>query len=141
MGDAPSPLAMARIHAAAFTQSRPWSQEEFTALLDSPLNFASGDGRCFALVRVIADEAELLTLATDPCFQRQGLARALMQDWQIQAQSRGAKTCFLEVAADNTAAIGLYLSQGFAPCGRRSGYYARRNAASVDAIVMRKELP
>jgi ribosomal-protein-alanine N-acetyltransferase len=132
MGDAPSPLAMARIHAAAFTQSRPWSQEEFTALLDSPLNFASGDGRCFALVRVIADEAELLT---------QGLARALMQDWQIQAQSRGAKTCFLEVAADNTAAIGLYLSQGFAPCGRRSGYYARRNAASVDAIVMRKELP
>lgn len=134
-------MVLAQIHAAAFTQSRPWSQDEFTALLDSPLCFACGDGRSFSLVRVIADEAELLTIATDPACQRQGLARALMQDWQTQARLRGAQTCFLEVAADNTAAIGLYLSQGFARCGCRRGYYARKNAASVDAIVMRKELP
>ena len=141
MADPLTPQQMAQIHAAAFTQSRPWSQAEFTALLDSPLNFASGDGRCFALVRVIADEAELLTIATDPADQRQGPARALMQDWQTQARLRGAQTCFLEVAADNDAAIGLYLSQGFARCGCRRGYYARKNAASVDAIVMQKELP
>ncbi len=137
----PTPQEMARIHAAAFLQSRPWFAEEFTSLLESPLCFASGDRRCFALVRVIADEAELLTIATDPEFQRRGLARALMQDWQTLAQSRGAKTCFLEVAADNCAAIALYLSEGFAACGRRSGYYGRRNAAAVDAIVMQKDLP
>lgn len=132
---------MARIHSAAFAQSRPWTEDEFAALLDSPLIFASGDTRCFALVRVIADEAELLTIATDPDSQRQGLARAVMQNWQAQAQSRGARFCFLEVAADNSAAINLYHSEGFAPCGRRLGYYPRRNAASVDAIVMQRELP
>ncbi|MEP2717719.1 GNAT family N-acetyltransferase [Pseudophaeobacter sp.] len=136
-----TPQDMARIHSAAFTQSRPWSQQEFEALLDSPLTFATGDSRCFALVRVIADEAELLTLATDPAFQRQGLARTQMQDWQARAKARGATTCFLEVAADNTAALALYRAEGFAPCGQRSSYYARKNAPSVDAIVMQKELP
>ncbi|WP_254054759.1 GNAT family N-acetyltransferase [Pseudophaeobacter sp. EL27] len=141
MSSPPTPQEMARIHAAAFLQSRPWSTEEFTSLLESPLSYACGDRRCFALVRVIADEAELLTIATDPEFQCQGLARRLMQDWQTLGQSRGAKTCFLEVAEDNCAAIALYLAEGFATCGRRSGYYARRNAAAVDAIVMQKELP
>ena len=132
---------MARTHQAAFLQGRPWSAREFAALLDSPFSYAVGDARSFALGRVVAGEAELLTIATHPTHQRQGLARALMQDWQTQARLRGAQTCFLEVAADNTAAIGLYLSQGFARCGCRRGYYARKNAASVDAIVMRKELP
>lgn len=94
MGNAPSPMVLAQIHAAAFTQSRPWSQDEFTALLDSPLCFACGDGRSFALVRVIADEAELLTIATDPACQRQGLARALMQDWQTQARLRAHRPVF-----------------------------------------------
>ncbi len=131
---------MARIHAAAFMQSRPWSEDEFASLLDSPLAFAVGDARAFALVRVIADEAELLTIATAPTHQRQGLGRKTMQTWQQLAQTRGADTAFLEVAADNTAAQNLYLAEGFVACGRRSGYYSRENAGSVDAIVMRKNL-
>lgn len=140
MAETLSPKAMARIHAAAFTQSRPWSEDEFTSLLDSPLAFATGDARAFALVRVIADEAELLTIATDPAHQRQGLGRKTMQTWQQAAQMRGADTAFLEVAADNRAAQNLYLAEGFVACGRRSGYYSRENAGSVDAIVMRKNL-
>jgi ribosomal-protein-alanine N-acetyltransferase len=136
-----SPQGLARVHAAAFTQSRPWSADEFTAFLQSPLVFACGDERSFALVRIIADEAELLTIATHPNFQRQGLARTVMQDWQTAAHNRGATTCFLEVAADNKAARNLYLQEGFAPCGHRKDYYPRPDAASVDAIVMRKDLP
>ncbi len=134
------PRDMARIHAAAFTQSRPWTETEFASLLDSPLSFATGGPHCFALVRVIADEAELLTIATDPMAQRQGLARALMLDWQKLARAHDAKTAFLEVAADNIAALALYQSDGFAPCGQRAGYYSRPNSAKVDAIVMRKPL-
>ncbi len=141
MAEALHPAEMARLHAAAFADTRPWSQAEFSALLASPLCFATGDTRCFALVRVIADEAELLTIATDPCAQRQGWARRIMQEWQSQACTRGAHMCFLEVAADNSAALALYLADGFAPCGRRAGYYARKNTANVDAIVMRKSLP
>ncbi len=141
MDKAPCPQQMAQIHASAFTQSRPWSADEFSALLNSPLCFASGDAHCFALVRIIADEAELLTIATAPGFQRQGRARAVMQNWQCQARARGATTCLLEVAADNTAAQHLYRAEGFAPCGRRKAYYPRPDAVAADAIVMQKEFP
>ncbi len=129
---------MATTHAAAFTQSRPWTEAEFTALLDSPLTFAVGDERCFALVRVIVDEAELLTIATHPDHQRQGLARAVMTSWRQLASQRGAETAFLEVAADNVAACDLYATCGFSICGNRSGYYRRPNGPAVDAIVMRQ---
>lgn len=139
---APAPATddMAKTHAAAFTQSRPWSAAEFADLLDSPLTFAIGDARCFALVRVIADEAELLTIATQPAHQRQGLARQVMQDWQDLARTRGATEAFLEVAADNTPAQALYQACGFATCGTRPGYYARKGAAPVDAVLMRCSL-
>ncbi|NSY37896.1 GNAT family N-acetyltransferase [Leisingera sp. ANG59] len=131
---------MAATHAAAFTQSRPWSALEFAALLDSPLVFAAGNARCFALVRVIADEAELLTIATDPAHQRQGLARACMAAWESRARVRGAEEMFLEVAEDNAPAQALYRACGFAVCGRRAGYYRRQDADPADAILMRKSL-
>ncbi|NRB21056.1 MAG: GNAT family N-acetyltransferase [Rhodobacteraceae bacterium] len=129
---------MATTHAAAFTQSRPWTKAEFAAFLDSPLTFAVGDERCFALVRVIVDEAELLTIATHPAHRRQGLARALMTSWRQLATQRGAETGFLEVAADNAAATDLYRVCGFSVCGNRPGYYRRQNAPPVDAILMRQ---
>lgn len=140
MSDVLTAEQMAATHAAAFTQSRPWSAEEFTALLHSPLIFAAGDARCFALVRVVADEAELLTIATRPEHHRQGLAHACMAAWQATARQRGAAEVFLEVAADNAPAQALYWANGFAESGRRKGYYPRQDAAAADAILMRKAL-
>jgi len=65
---------LARTHAAAFTQTRPWSAKEFSTLLNSHGVILCGDARSFVLGRVIADEAEVLTIATELQFQRQGLA-------------------------------------------------------------------
>ena len=141
MADQPSLAKMATTHAAAFTQSRPWSETEFADLLDSPLTFAVGDARCFALVRVIVDEAELLTIACHPDHQRQGLARKLMSQWQDEATQRGAETAFLEVAADNAPACDLYSTCGFTVCGNRPGYYRRQTGPAIDAILMRQALP
>ncbi len=135
-----TPADMAATYAAAFTQSRPWSTQEFQTLLQSPHVFAAGDQRAFALVRVIADEAELLTIATDPAFQRQGLARQVMAGWQAEAARRGAVTAFLEVAADNTPAINLYESCGFESCGRRAAYYQRTQGQAADALLMQRDL-
>jgi len=132
---------MAATHAAAFTQSRPWSADEFVTLLEHPLCFATGDARCFALVRVVADEAELLTIATDPNHQRQGLARTCMGDWQAAAQARGAVRGFLEVAGDNSPAIALYRSCGFEIAGHRRGYYRRPGYPAVDALLMTCPIP
>jgi len=135
-----TPEQMARIHAAAFVQGRPWTADEFEDLLRGTGCFAVGDARCFALVRVIAGEAELLTIATDPTHQRQGLAKACMASWIAEACAQGAETAFLEVAADNTAARALYERHGFARAGLRKDYYRRNGAKPVDALLYSRKL-
>ena len=135
------PENMARLHRLAFTQERPWRASEFADLLATPGTFALGDSRAFVLARVTLDEAELLTIATDPAHQRQGLARGLMTAWQASAIQQGATRAILEVAADNTAAQALYAAFGYAECGRRPKYYATSDGRRTDAIVMDRALP
>ena len=43
-----------------------------------------------------------------------------------EAAARGCESLFLEVAADNDAAIALYSALDFETVGRRASYYARR---------------
>lgn len=136
-----TPQEMALIHAAAFTQARPWTAEEFTELLANRFTHAVGDSYAFALFQVIADEAELLTIATHPAHQRQGLARHRMETWHARAAELGARRAFLDVAADNSAAIALYKRCNYSPCGLRKGYYARKTGENCDAIVMERNLP
>ena len=73
-----TPDALARLHATAFEQDRPWSPEEFASLLTQPGTLLLGDERAFILGRVILDEAEVLTLATHPDHRRRGLATTLL---------------------------------------------------------------
>lgn len=135
------PQDMARIHKAAFRDGRPWKQDEFAELLAGAGVFVAATQDCFALVRVIADEAELLTIATDPAHQRRGLARACMHDWMARATELGAHIAFLEMAADNMAAGGLYRACGFEQTGLRRNYYRREGGEPVDAILMSRPLP
>jgi len=137
-----TPQALAALHARAFTTPPPWSAAAFAGLLDSPLVFLTADpeGRAFALGRVVAGEAELLTLATDPGARRQGLARAQMAEFDRAAQARGAITAFLEVAEDNAPARALYAACGWLPQGRRAGYYRAPGGACVAALILCKSL-
>lgn len=136
-----TPEELAQTHARAFAgPSRGWSAQEMADLLQSPLVFAVGDARAFALGRAIADEAELLTLASDPGHRRKGLARACLAAFEATAQARGARTAFLEVAADNTGALALYHAAGYAQTALRKGYYTRPDAAPVDALILQKSI-
>lgn len=136
-----TPEDMARTHASAFAdEARAWSAAEFRALLDSPLTFATGDARAFALGRAIAEEAELLTLATDPAHRRRGLARACLAAFETAAQARGARGAFLEVAADNAPALALYQAAGYVRIARRAAYYARAAGPAADALILQKAL-
>ncbi|MFB9148494.1 GNAT family N-acetyltransferase [Roseovarius ramblicola] len=136
-----TPETLAATHTRAFAgQGRNWSAVEFAALLDSPHVFVVGDARAFALGRAIADEAELLTLATDPAHRRTGLARAALAAFEAEARARGAQRGFLEVAADNAAARALYAAARWHGCACRPGYYPRADAEAVDALVMKKRL-
>lgn len=135
-----SPDAMAALHAACFTTPRPWTAPEIKGLLHSRHVFALTESAGFLLARVVADEAELLTVAVSPTSRRSGIGARLLTGFLTQARARGAATAFLEVAADNTAAISLYLQAGFAQTGQRRGYYTAPDAPPVDALILSRAL-
>lgn len=136
---APDPQALAELHASAFRHPRPWNAAEFAALLDDPQIIVAawpeiGPPQAVAVVRTVAGEAEVLTLAVAPARRRQGLGRAVLDNALVRAAAAGASATFLEVAADNAAALALYGYMGFRTVGRRRGYYA----ADTDALILRR---
>jgi [ribosomal protein S18]-alanine N-acetyltransferase len=131
-----TPDAMAAIHAACFSVPRPWSAEEIAHFISDRHAFVLKEAGGFLIGRVVADEAELLTLAVAPNARRQGIARRLVAAFVDEAQRRGAAQAFLEVEAGNTAAIALYQATGFSESGRRKGYYAVPGSTALDALVL-----
>lgn len=136
----PTPTDLARLHAASFTDPRPWSAAEFAALLAGDDAMLVAEAQGFALGRAIAGEAELLTLAVAPEARRQGLGRRLLRAFLAEAAARDCRTVFLEVAVDNHTALALYRAAGFADAGRRRGYYAGAGGHRVDALVLSRSL-
>jgi len=132
--------ALARLHAACFTTPRPWSAAEFEDLLAVRGSFLDVLPGGFVLGRVIADEAELLTIAVAPDARRQGSGAALLAAFHDHAAELGAVTAFLEVAEDNAAARALYAQGGWTESGRRRGYYHPPQGAAVDALVLTRAL-
>lgn len=135
-----TPAQMAEIHARCFTHPRPWSEQEFTALLNSGVVFSCAKDNGFALGRIAGHEVELLTIAVDPKQRRQGIAKDLMHRFEERATEKGAHDAFLEVAENNSAAIALYRHFGFSEAGRRKDYYATPTGTKITALVMVKAL-
>ncbi|MEM8538321.1 MAG: GNAT family N-acetyltransferase [Pseudomonadota bacterium] len=131
---------LAALHALAFGDQA-WAIKDFTALMTHPGAILSADTYGFVLLRVVADECEVLTLATDPAHRRAGIATRHMTAAEEQARAKGATRIFLEVAADNTAARALYAGIGYTQVGQRQGYYRRTNQPAVDALILQKSLP
>lgn len=138
-----TPSALADIHGRAFAggAARAWSEAEFAELIASPLIFVVHRPGGFAMGRAVADEAELLTIATDPTHRRQGIGKAILTEFHAAAAERGATRVFLEVAADNRAARALYDGAGYLCIGQRRGYYTRPDHAGIDALVMERAVP
>jgi [ribosomal protein S18]-alanine N-acetyltransferase len=138
--------AHARVAAALHRTSfeAPWSDAEFAKLLEQPgvagLMWTAADPRGFILIRAVADEAEILTLAVAPAYRRQGIAALLLDEASRMLRAGGTHRLFLEVAADNIAAKSLYEAYGFRATGRRAHYYDRGGAPRADAIIMTLEL-
>jgi tRNA threonylcarbamoyl adenosine modification protein YeaZ len=131
---------LARLHASCF--DRRWTVEELRSLLGTPgttawIVSAGGEPAGFALIRAVADEAEILTLATVPARRRLGHAAALLAAIQSHTGRAGIRHLHLEVAASNQAAQKLYAKAGFTVSGERKGYYARNDGTPETAILMR----
>lgn len=134
--------ALAMLHTRAF--EAPWSARALREELAKANVFGLGligDSTlepiiAFVLFQRVLDEAEMLTLVTEPAHQRQGRARALLKTAFTHLAERGVSRCLLEVAADNSGALGLYQGLGFSRDGTRKAYYQRAGQTSVDAILM-----
>jgi len=136
-----TPEDLATLHRRCFATPRPWNAAEFAGFLADPLAFLLVESDAGFLVgRTVAGEAELLTLAVAPEARRRGLGRGLVARFLYQARLRGAESAFLEVSAENAPAIALYESAGFAPAGRRRGYYADPAGRRIDALVLSRDL-
>lgn len=133
--DRPEPETLAALHATAF--AAPWSTAEFADLLGQPGVLAAVETDGFILVRVVLDEAEILTLAVRPDARRAGLGGRLVGRGAVLAAQAGAARLFLEVAEDNAAARALYDRAGFRLLGRRRGYY---DGGRTDALVLGLDL-
>lgn len=121
-----------------------WTRNQCTGVLAMPgvrltLAYADDKPAGFAMVRTVADEAELLLLAVDPAFRRRGFATALLRAVIAEGQAAGIADLHLEVRAGNDA-VKLYMAQGFAKVGERRGYYRGKSGQVYDAHTYSRRL-
>lgn len=134
---------IAMIHAESMPD--PWNAAAMRDLLKAPSVLGIGvteDNKivAFGLFRLVLDEAEILTIATAKNARRAGYASNVLNAFNRHSRERGIARQFLEVAADNTAAIALYIREGYSAGGRRWNYYKNGRDKPVDAILMSRSL-
>lgn len=130
--------AMANLHAQCFDYG--WSIQDIEPHIQTDICLGLGDPLAgFVILRSIDDQAEILTLATDPAQRRQGIATALLLSGEKHVALLGAKVMFLDVAEDNSGATSFYKMHQYQPLSRRPAYY-RRPEGRVAALVLRKDL-
>jgi len=122
--------------------SDPWSPQGLADVVTDRLCVTlvvEGDSEvsAYAMARVVAGQAEILTLGVSPGRRRQGIARLMLDRLLSVLAGRGAEEVWLEVRASNLAAQALYRAYGFLPGGMRRAYYGR---PTEDALVFRLAL-
>ncbi len=145
-GGAQDLAEVARIMEDAFDPrfGEAWTSAQCLGMLSLPgvwLVIASLDDQDvgFALARVIADEAELLLLATRQSARRRGIAGALLRTIVAEAKARGVEQLHLEVRAGNDA-VRLYRREGFEKVGERRNYYRGKMGQAFDAHTFARKL-
>jgi ribosomal-protein-alanine N-acetyltransferase len=137
--------AAARLEALCFPD--PWSARALSEMLRSPTTLAFGGGSDtmggYLIAQALLDECEILRVAVDPALRRRGLGRQLLERTRdhfaesLFRQGLPSGSLWLEVRADNAAAIGLYLGMGFESVGYRPRYYPD----GCDARILRCSCP
>jgi ribosomal-protein-alanine N-acetyltransferase len=146
-----APLAYAPLLAALHAQSfaAPWSEEAFASLLAAPgvsalLALASESGGevpvGFVLMRLAAEEAEILTIGVLPKERGRGVGGRLLTGALEALHAQGVRAVFLEVGLTNAPARRLYERAGFVEMGRRRGYYQNPAGLNEDAVTLRRTL-
>ena len=134
---------LAQLHGASF--HRGWGESEFERMLAERNTLVHrlrlGHKTIgFAISRMAADEAEILSIAIDPSYRGRGLSRELLLTHLGHLAGRGMLTIFLEVEENNQPARRLYEWAGFTVVGRRERYYQEPGGQQLNALLMRRDL-
>ena len=134
---------LAELHRDSFF--RGWGEQEFESMLAerNTLLQRLRLGRKvigFAVSRMAADEAEILSIAVARGYRGRGFSRQLLMTHMGHLAGRGIRTLFLEVEENNQPARRLYERAGFAIVGRRDRYYQQANGERLNALLMRRDL-
>ena len=124
---------LAELHKLCFPH-RPWGAGDFRDLKKSGCEIVASENG-FIVWRTVCDEAEIITIGVHPDARGNGIAMAMLGLLEHEVKKVGVKKIFLDVSAENTAAINLYKKCGFTQNGRRPKYYD-----GVDAILMVKNI-
>ena len=107
---------------------RGWVMEQASAII------------AFLLTRTMADEAEIISIATAADHRRSGFAKQLLQHAEDALKREGVTTLFLEVRADHDEPQNLYAEFGYETIATRKDYYRTATGEMRHARVMRKIL-
>lgn len=140
---------LATIHASSFPGA-PWSAADLAALLREETVFGIVARRAslfgsrsvvgFVLMRSVAGEAEVLTIAVAPSHRRRGVGRAMLEEVFRKLYRDRVEAVFLDVDAGNEGALALYRRLGFSKVGERKGYYAHGSVPGATALVLRADV-
>lgn len=129
---------------------RPWSDGEILTLFSQETVFGFVARRAnkglqslpggFVLARLVAGEAEILTITVRPKYRQCGIGWRLMGAVLRHLRTQGAQTLFLEVDEANEAAVALYQKLGFEQVAKREAYYNHDGGTRTAALVMRLDL-
>ena len=138
MGDA-HVAEVARLETVSF--SDPWSERSIASELSNPLSYwlvaLDGDKVAgYVGSQSVLGESDMMNVAVDPDYRRQGIAEQLVTELISALKDRGNYQLTLEVRASNTPAQKLYEKLGFVSVGKRPRYYQN---PKEDALILRKE--
>ena len=130
---------IAQLEAQCF--SDPWSEKSIASELENPLSLwlvAEENGRVCGYVgsQTVLDESDMMNVAVDPGFRRQGIARTLIETLIAELSKMGSRCLRLEVRLSNENARALYARMGFQQLGLRKNYY---HNPKEDAVILGKE--
>ncbi len=134
---------LANLHKKSFT--RGWGAHDFALFLqDNKMKvlgaFSNGDKNpnAFLLVRCVADEAEVISIAVGRRHRRKGVAEGMLDVAIDTLYDKGIKELHLEVDENNKGAVELYNQAGFEVIGERKAYYkSEKGEKASSALMMR----
>lgn len=136
---------IAELHAQLFAPA--WSEQSVRELLEQPaaVSYVALVGQPaapagYVMCQIAGDEAEILSVGVALAHQRRGLGVLLLEGMRRVLQRQDIHKLFLEVAASNAAAHGLYGQLGFREIGRRKAYYRHADGRTEDAVNLALEI-